>query len=162
MLGSLARKFNYTFVYIFHTIYPEKSISRTILSQTNIFNIFPAIVSLGSVRKILGGVCIRKTTKYIPQSALGISRLFIEIANRDNRICLTLDCSGINKKQKQINLVFKLVILILLMTNICIMTLLASEKMRLNRTIEFSLRLFTIRVRRKENRTLMLQKKLAT
>ena len=162
MLGSLAQKFNYTFVYIFHTIYPEKSIWRTILLQTNIFNIFPAIVSLGSVRNILGGVCIRKTTKYIPQSALGISRLFIELANRDNRICLTLDCSGINKKQKQINLVFKLVILILLMTNICIMTLLASEKMRLNRTIEFSLRLFTIRVRRKENRTLMLQKKLAT
>ena len=60
-------------------------------------NIFSASVSLTSVRKILEGVFIRKTRKYIPQSALWISRLFIELANRDNRVCLTLDCSGINK-----------------------------------------------------------------
>ena len=90
---TVARKFNYTFVYIC----PEKSIWRTILSQTNIFNIFPASVSLGSVRKILEGVSIRKTRKYIPQPALWISRLFIELANRDDRVCLTLDCSVINK-----------------------------------------------------------------
>ena len=49
---KMARKFNYTCVYIFHTIYLEKSIWRTILSQTNIFNIFPASVSLASVQKI--------------------------------------------------------------------------------------------------------------
>ena len=34
---TIACKFSYTCVYIFHTIYPEKSIWRTILSQTNIF-----------------------------------------------------------------------------------------------------------------------------
>ena len=114
-LGSflkVARKFNYTCVYIFHTIYPEKSTWETILSQTNIFNIFPTSVSLTSVRTILEGVCIRKT-EYIQQSVLWISRLFIELANRDvgvcltllfielpnrnHRVCLTLDCSGINK-----------------------------------------------------------------
>ena len=94
---TVARKLNYTFVYIFLSIYPEKSIWRTILLQTNIFNIFPASVSLASVQKILEGVSIRKTRKYIPQSALWISRLFIELANRDDRVCLTLDCSGINK-----------------------------------------------------------------
>ena len=86
---TVARKFNYRCVYIFHTIYPEKSIWRTILSQTNIFNIFPASVSLASVRKILEGVCIRKTRKYIPQSSLWISRLLIELANRYDRVCLT-------------------------------------------------------------------------
>ena len=64
-----ACKFDYTCVCIFPIIYLEKSIWRTILSQTNIFNIFPASVSLASVQKILG-VCIRKTRKYIPQSAL--------------------------------------------------------------------------------------------
>ena len=69
----------------------------TILLQANIFNIFLASVSLASVRKIVEGVCIRKAGKYIPQSALWISRLFIELANRDKRVCLTLDCSGVNK-----------------------------------------------------------------
>ena len=65
----VARKFNYTCVYIFPTIYPEKTIWTTILLQTNIVNIFPASIPLTSVHKILEGVCIRKTRKYIPQSA---------------------------------------------------------------------------------------------
>ena len=70
---------------------------ENILSQTNILNIFPASTSLASVRKILEDACIRKTRKYISQSALWISKLFIELANRNDRVCLTLDCSGINK-----------------------------------------------------------------
>ena len=47
--------------------------------------------------RTLENVCIRKTRKYIPQSTLWISRLFIELANRDDRDCLTLDCSSVNK-----------------------------------------------------------------
>ena len=94
---TVARKYGYNCVYIFHTIYPEKSNWRTILSQTNIFNIFPASVSLNSVRKILEGVCIRKTSKYIPHASLWISRLFIELANRNDKVCLTLDCSNTNR-----------------------------------------------------------------
>ena len=95
---TVACKFNYTCVYIFHIIYPDKSIWRTILSQTNVFNIFPASVSLAHARRILESVCIRKPRKYIPQSKLWISKLFIELANRNDRVCLTLDCSDINKK----------------------------------------------------------------
>ena len=95
---TVARKFNYSCVYIFHTIFLEKTNWKTILSQKNIFNIFPASVLLTSVRKILEGVCIRKTRKYIPQSALWVSRLFIELANRNDRVCLTLDCFTINNE----------------------------------------------------------------
>ena len=94
---TFAQKYNYNCVYIFHTIYPEKANWRTILSQTNIYNIFPVTVPLNSVRKILEGTCIRKTSKYIPQASLWISRLFIELANRNDKICLTLDCSNTNK-----------------------------------------------------------------
>ena len=49
------------------------------------------------VRKILEGVCIRKTSKYIPHASLWISMLFIELANRNDKICLTLDCSNTNR-----------------------------------------------------------------
>ena len=94
---TVARKYSYNCVHIFHTIYPEKSNWRTILSQTNIFNIFPASVSLNMVRKILEGVFIRKTSKYIPHASLWISRLFIELANRNDKVCLTLDCSNTNR-----------------------------------------------------------------
>ena len=94
---TVARKYNYNCVYIFHTIFPEKANWQAILSQTNIFNIFPASISLNVVRKILESACIRKTTKYIPHSSLWISRLFIELANKDDKVCLTLDCSNTNR-----------------------------------------------------------------
>ena len=54
-------------------------------------------VSLNNVRKILEGACIRKTSKYIPQASLWIRRLFIKLANRNDKVCLTLDCSNTNK-----------------------------------------------------------------
>ena len=94
---TVARKYNYNCVYVFHTIYTEKSNWKTILSQTNVFNIFPASVPISSVKKILELSCIRKTSKYIPQASLWISRLFIELANENDKVCLTLDCSNKNK-----------------------------------------------------------------
>ena len=94
---TIARKYKYNCVYIFHTIYPEKATWKTILSQTNIFNIFPASVSLNSVRRILDGSCVRKSSRYIPRSLLWINRLFIELANKSQKVCLTLDCSNTNR-----------------------------------------------------------------
>ena len=94
---TVARKYKYNCIYIFHTIYPEKASWKTILSQTNIFNIFPASVSLNSVRRILDGSCVRKTTRYIPRSLLWINRLFIKLANKGQKVCLTIDCSNTNR-----------------------------------------------------------------
>ena len=123
---TVACKFNYTCVYIFHTVYRKKSIWRAILLQTNIVHIFPA-----SVRNILEGVCIRKTRKYILESAPWISRLLIELASRDDKVSLTVSVSIKmdleNLEQKEINLIFKLVILILLMMNRLITSLLANK-----------------------------------
>ena len=45
----VARKFNYSSFYIFHTIYREKLIWRTILWQSKIFNILPASVPFSNV-----------------------------------------------------------------------------------------------------------------
>ena len=62
---TVAHKSNYTCVYIFHTIYREKAIWRTILSQTNILKIFPASFSLIYMRRILESVYIRKRLENI-------------------------------------------------------------------------------------------------
>ena len=94
---TVARKYKYNCVYIFHTIYPENTIWKTILSQTNIFNIFPASVSLNSVRRILDNSCVRKSSKYIPRTHFWLNRLFIELANKSQKVCLTLDCSNTNR-----------------------------------------------------------------
>ena len=94
---TVARKYKYNCVYIFHTIYPENTTWKTILSQTNIFNIFPASVSLISVRRILDNSCVRKSSKYIPRTHFWINRLFIELANKSQKVCLTIDCSNTNR-----------------------------------------------------------------
>ena len=88
----LSRKIN-----LENNSFTSKYLFFLFLLQTNIFNFFPASILLPSVQKILEDVFIRKIRKYIPQSALGISRLFIELTNRDDGVCLTLDYSGINK-----------------------------------------------------------------
>ena len=78
-------------------IHPEKSIWKTILSQINLLNNFPASVPIGTVKKILEANCIRRTTKYIPVNSLWITKLFIQIANNENeKTCLTIDCTGFN------------------------------------------------------------------
>ena len=94
---TVVRKFKYNCLYIFHTIHPEKSIWKTILSQTNILNIFPASVPITTVKKILEANCIRRTTKYIPVNSLWVTKLFIQLANSENeKTCLTIDCTGFN------------------------------------------------------------------
>ena len=95
---TVAGKYKYNCIYIFHMIYPEKATWKTILSQTNMFNIFPASVSLNLVKRILEGSCVRKTTRYIPRSLLWINRLFIELANKNQKVCLTIDCSNTNRE----------------------------------------------------------------
>ena len=41
---TVSRKFGFTCVYIFHTIYPTRNNWQMILSQTKIFNIFPGSI----------------------------------------------------------------------------------------------------------------------
>ena len=94
---TVARKFGYHCLYIFHAIHPEKAIWRTILSQTNLLNIFPASLPLSTVKKVLEANCIRKSNKYISVNSLWVNKLFIRLANEDSeKTCLTIDCSGFN------------------------------------------------------------------
>ena len=86
---TVARKFGYHCLYIFHAIHPEKAIWRTTLSQTNLLNIFPASVPLSTVKKVLEANCIRSTNKYIPVNSLWVTKLFIKIANEESeKTCL--------------------------------------------------------------------------
>ena len=94
---TVARKFAYHCLYIFHAIHSEKAIWRTILSQTNLLNIFPASVPLSTVKKVLEANCILNSNKYIPVNSLWVTKLFIRLANNDTeKACLTIDCSGFN------------------------------------------------------------------
>ena len=58
---SVCWKFRYSCIYIFHIIYPKKTIWQMIISQTKSFNIFLGSVQLSSVLKIKTNNCNRET-----------------------------------------------------------------------------------------------------
>ena len=94
---TVSRKYRYHCVYVFHKIIPEKEIWRKIISQTNIFNIFPCSVPYNTVSKILQSNCVPTTTKYVPVRSMRLTRVFLDLASRDEQSCLTIDCTTINK-----------------------------------------------------------------
>ena len=55
---TVSRKFGYNCVYVFHVIVSASQIWQKIISQTNIFNIFPASVPHNTVAKIIQSNCI--------------------------------------------------------------------------------------------------------
>lgn len=93
----IARKYEYHCNCIFHISLAEKEIWRKITSQMNIFCIFSASVPLQTVGKILQANDVRTTAKYLPARSLWINKLFIELANRNEKICHKIDCSSVNR-----------------------------------------------------------------
>ena len=65
--------------------------------QANVFNIFPCSVPFNTFSKVLQNNCVQQTTKYVPVHSIWLSRVFIYLANKDQRSCLTIDCSNVNK-----------------------------------------------------------------
>ena len=94
---TVSRKFGCNCVYVFHVIVFASHIWRKIISQTNIFNIFPASVPHNTVAKIIQSNCILQSKKYAPARSLWLNRVFTDLANSHEKHCLTIDCGYINK-----------------------------------------------------------------
>ena len=60
---AVSRKFGYHCIFVFHVISPSTQIWQKIISQTNIFNVFPASAPHNTVSKILQSNCIALTKK---------------------------------------------------------------------------------------------------
>ena len=84
---TVTRRFVYHRAYIFHIILPEKEIWKKIISQTNVFNIFPSSVPDQNVARLLQSNVERTRTKYLPASYLWINKPFIELAKDNEKRC---------------------------------------------------------------------------
>ena len=62
---TVSRKFGYNCVYVFHVVVPASQIWQKIISQTNIFNIFPASVPHNTVAGIIQSNFILQSKKYV-------------------------------------------------------------------------------------------------
>ena len=94
---TVSRKFGYNCVFVFHVIVPASQIWQKIISQTNIFNIFPSSVPYNTVAKIIQSNCILQSKKYVPARSLWLSRVFTDLANSYEKLCLTIDSWYKNK-----------------------------------------------------------------
>ena len=68
--------FEYNCVYVFHVIVPSSQVWQKVISQTNIFNIFPASAPFNTVAKIIQSNCILQSKKYVPARSLWLNRVF--------------------------------------------------------------------------------------
>ena len=94
---TVSRKFGYNCVYVFHVIVPASQIWQKIISQTNVFNIFPASVPHNTDAKTIQINCILLSEKYVPARSLWLNRVFTDLANSHEKHCLTIDCEYLNK-----------------------------------------------------------------
>ena len=92
----VSRKFGFTCIYIFHTIYPTRNNWQMILSQTRIFNIFLGSIQASSVIKILSSYCNRYNYECIPHRDLWLYRLYFTISSSNKKQCLTIDTRDVN------------------------------------------------------------------
>ena len=94
---TVSRKFGYNCVYVFHVIVPASQIWQKIISQTNIFNIFPSSVPYNTVARMMQSNCILQSKKYVPVRSLWLSRVFTDLANSQKKLCLTINSGYKNK-----------------------------------------------------------------
>ena len=94
---TVSRKFGYNCVYVFHVIVLSSQIWQNIISQTNIFNIFPSSVPYNTVAKIIQSNCILQSKKYVPTRSLWLSRVFTDLTNSHEKLCLIIDSGYKNK-----------------------------------------------------------------
>ena len=50
-----------------------------------------------TVAKIIQSNCILQSKKYVPARSLWLNRVFTDLANSHEKLCLTIDCGYINK-----------------------------------------------------------------
>ena len=93
---TVSCKYGFSCVYIFHIIYPGRQSWEMIMSQTHIFNFFPGSVYSGRILKTLSLFASRERNTYVPTNQIWLNRLYFQISNSPEKICLTVDTRDVN------------------------------------------------------------------
>ena len=94
---TVSRKYGFSCVYVFHTIYPGRQNWEMIMSQTHIFNFFPGSVHNDWILKILSVFASRQKDTYLPNQQVWLNKLYFQISNSKEKQCLTIDTRDINE-----------------------------------------------------------------
>ena len=76
---TVSRKYGFSCVYVFHTIYPGRQNWEMLISQTHIFNFFPGSIHNNRILKTLGLFANRKENSYIANNQICLNKLYFQI-----------------------------------------------------------------------------------
>ena len=94
---TVSRKYGFSWLYVFHTIYPGRQSWEMIMSQTHILNFFPGSIHSSRLLKTLYLFASRQKNTYLPNQQVWLSKPYFQISNSKEKKCLTIDTSEVNE-----------------------------------------------------------------
>ena len=71
---TVSRKYGFSCVYVFHTIYPGRQSWEMIMSQTHILFFFPGSIHSGGILKTLSLFASREKNSYLPTNQVWLNK----------------------------------------------------------------------------------------
>ena len=93
---TLSRKYGFSCLYVFHTIYPNRQNWEMIIAQTHIFNFFPGSIHISKILKTLSLFANRYKNSYVLSPKIWLNKLYFDIQTSKEKQCLTTDTRPIN------------------------------------------------------------------
>ena len=78
---TVSRKYGFSCLYVFHTIYSARQSWEMIMSQTHIFNFFPGSIHSSRILKTLSLFASRQKNTYLPNQQVWLNKLYFQILN---------------------------------------------------------------------------------
>ena len=94
---TVSRKYGFSCLYVFHTIYPGRQNWEMITSQTHIFNFFPGSIHNSRILKTLSLFASQQKNTYLPNKNVWLNKLYFQISNSQEKKCLTIDTRDVNE-----------------------------------------------------------------
>ena len=93
---TVSRKYGFSCVFVFHTIYPVRQSWEMIMSQTHFLNFFPGSIHSGRILKTLSLFASRQKHTCLPNSQVWLNKLYFQISNSNEKKCLTINTRDLN------------------------------------------------------------------
>ena len=93
---TVSRKYGFSCLYVFHTIYPTRQNWEMIMTQAHIFNFFPGSIHSRKILKTLSLYASRYKNSYVSSQNVWLNRLYFDISTSKEKQCLTIDTKPIN------------------------------------------------------------------
>ena len=94
---TVSRKYGFSCLYVFHTIYPGRQNWEMIMPQTHIFNFFPGSIHNSRTLKTLSLFASRQKNTYLPNKNAWLNKLDFQISNSQEKKCLTIGTRDVNE-----------------------------------------------------------------